>query len=665
MVWPLRVRGVSVDYELFQWMDGPSPGHTRVLGRREASSQASAWMNDRPFARDLDALFREEARPRSHAAASRSLQEAWLVEKIEQGWYLVAEQPSSRGGSAPVTTTVATPQGEAPVAKETLGWFEVTVVDPWGKPVSAVDLEFTYDGNRKKMTTPSSGKVHLADVAASFGSARIVNLKDVRQAVRARWGKTAQPTELPKGLENPGRVRLNAVDPTVSVENEAPSTIVLVKSLLRVRLLGMHFDTNKSFLRPAAMDGIQRVVTVYRKNPSGELLILGHTDRAGDEAYNLDLSVERAEAVKAYLKDDVAAWEAWFEQGKPAQKRWGEHEVRQMISALPCEQTTPGFQRWSNASRGTDLAPDGVAGPKTRKALIEAYMALDGTTLPSAIVPVIHGCGEYFPLSDAGDQGGKDGVAAQENRRVEMFCFDDEVYPPVPGEEATRDEPEYAQWQKQVTEEDDFEEAHKHHALRLVVVNEHDLPVPDLDLELTTAEGVVAKRTDGDGVVELKTASSAPATARLVDPTQLEHPSRAWLSLGPRTTPRPGGASSVALTPKVFTEPFEVTVDVTTNVMIVGLTYLEIRHAYGDFQTPKLADPKALAHLSTFEDGFRLALFATGSALTVKVQASVLEDAGPKILDWFSVDVDQLFDDQENDRFDALLDRMRDIQHEQ
>ena len=56
---------------------------------------------------------------------------------------------------------------------------------------------------------------------------------------------------------------------------------------------------------------------------------------------------------------------------------------------------------------------------------------------------------------------------------------------------------------------------------------------------------------------------------------------------------------------------------------------------------------------------------ATGSALTVKVQASVLEDAGPKILDWFSVDVDQLFDDQENDRFDALLDRMRDIHHEQ
>jgi len=335
-----------------------------------------------------------------------------------------------------------------------------------------------------------------------------------------------------------------------------------------------------------------------------------------------------------------------------------------MISALPCEQTASGFQRWSNAARGTDLKPDGIAGPKTRKALVEAYMALDGTTLPSAIAPVIHGCGEYFPLADAGDQGGKDGVVAQENRRVEMFCFDEEVYPPAPGEKATKDEPEYAQWQRQVTEEDDFEEAEKHHTLRLVVVNEHELPVPDLDLELTTAEGVVKKRTGVNGELELKTASSAPAKVRLVDPAQLEHPARAWLSQGRRTTPRPSDTSWVVLTPKMFTGPFDLSVDVTMKVMIVGLTYLEIRHAYGDYQTPKLADPKALTHVSTFEDGFRLALFATGSSHTVKVQASVLEETGPKILDWFSVDVDQLFDDQESDRFDALLDRMRAIQHE-
>jgi len=291
-------------------------------------------------------------------------------------------------------------------------------------------------------------------------------------------------------------------------------------------------------------------------------------------------------------------------------------------------------------------------------------MALDGTTLPSAIAPVIHGCGEYFPLADAGDQGGKDGVVAQENRRVEMFCFDEEVYPPAPGEKATKDEPEYAQWQRQVTEEDDFEEAEKHHTLRLVVVNEHELPVPDLDLELTTAEGVVKKRTGVNGELELKTASSAPAKVRLVDPAQLEHPARAWLSQGRRTTPRPSDTSWVVLTPKMFTGPFDLSVDVTMKVMIVGLTYLEIRHAYGDYQTPKLADPKALTHVSTFEDGFRLALFATGSSHTVKVQASVLEETGPKILDWFSVDVDQLFDDQESDRFDALLDRMRAIQHE-
>jgi len=322
MLWTLRVRGVEIDYELFRWMDKPSPGHIRVLEPREAARYASSWLNDESFARDIEVLFLEEVRPLHLDADSRPLLEAWLIEELEHGWYLVAEQPWGPGAAAPPATKVETPRVELPVT-EKLGWFEVTVVDPWGKPVSAVDLEFTYEGNRKKVTTPSNGKVRLPDIAASFGTARIVNLKAVRKAVRARWGKALQPSELPGGFENPGRIRLDAVDPTVSVENQAPSTIVLVKSLLRVRLLGMHFDTNKCFLRPSAMGGIQRVVTVYRKNASGELLILGHTDRAGDEAYNLDLSVERAEAVKAYLKDDVAAWEAWFEQGKPAQKRWG------------------------------------------------------------------------------------------------------------------------------------------------------------------------------------------------------------------------------------------------------------------------------------------------------------------------------------------------------
>jgi hypothetical protein len=83
-------------------------------------------------------------------------------------------------------------------------------------------------------------------------------------------------------------------------------------------------------------------------------------------------------------------------------------------------------------------------------------MALDGTTLPTTIEAVVHGCGEYFPRKDEGDAFGKDGVEADENRRVEIFCFDDEIQPPVPGKKGSKTSP-YPQWNAQVTQDVDVE----------------------------------------------------------------------------------------------------------------------------------------------------------------------------------------------------------------
>jgi hypothetical protein len=39
----------------------------------------------------------------------------------------------------------------------------------------------------------------------------------------------------------------------------------------------------------------------------------------------------------------------------------------------------------------------GPINPDTRRALIEEYMATDGTTLPEGTTVVIHGCGESHP----------------------------------------------------------------------------------------------------------------------------------------------------------------------------------------------------------------------------------------------------------------------------
>jgi outer membrane protein OmpA-like peptidoglycan-associated protein len=403
--------------------------------------------------------------------------------------------------------------------EEKLGWFEVTVVDAWGQPVGGIDVEVTHAGNRKKLRTPASGRVRVEQVAESFGSARIVDVPAVRELLRPRWAK--KPPTSPPDVDNPQVLPLADELDAVGLENEKPRTIILVRPLTRVRLIGMHFDTNKSFMRPTAVPGIRRVLADFERSPRGNALVVGHTDTVAEEHYNLDLSLERAEAVKAYLKRDVPAWLAWFDDGKPPKKKWAAREIAQMISALPCEQSVEGFQTWSNEARGTSLVVDGKAGPATRKELVTAYMELGGPSLHASIGIAVHGCGEYFPQEETGDE-----VENEENRRVEIFCFDDVIHPPVPGKKAKKGEPEYDAWKNQVTKDVDVLDAPP---LIITVGAEKEseprLLITDPDGEIVRAfgeeEGV---RHEGSLVFHLDTKQMPASTQLVVERWGVEFP---------------------------------------------------------------------------------------------------------------------------------------------
>ena len=61
------------------------------------------------------------------------------------------------------------------------------------------------------------------------------------------------------------------------------------------------FDTNKAELKPGAMSTLDRLADFMREDRDRHLLIEGHTDSRGDDAYNRSLSEQRAEAVAAAL----------------------------------------------------------------------------------------------------------------------------------------------------------------------------------------------------------------------------------------------------------------------------------------------------------------------------------------------------------------------------
>lgn len=402
-------------------------------------------------------------RIRALVMPSANVTEQAITDAFRFGRFKVLAQPrperkpvklDDASSAAPYVAPAPAKAQDEPVEKH---WFEVKLLDEFGEPIEDTDVVFSQAGRQETLTTDGDGVARWEEIEGpSFADVKIANVASLRETLKPRYEEARERKEPDE--PDVTKVLLGTDDePGRALTAEQQGVLVIGKSLMRLRLIGMHFDTNKCFLREPAMHGIRKVVSAYQQNPSGKLLILGHTDTTADDAYNLDLSVERAESIRAYLKDDVAAWEAWFGDGKPAQKRWGNREVTSMIKALPCEQTVAGFQAWSNEKRGTDLKVDGAAGPKTRKALIEAYMALDGTTLPKAIDAEVHGCGEFFPLGDEGDKGGADNVEAAENRRVEIYCFHDEIVPASPGRKATRGEPQYEAWKSQVTHTYDFE----------------------------------------------------------------------------------------------------------------------------------------------------------------------------------------------------------------
>jgi outer membrane protein OmpA-like peptidoglycan-associated protein len=64
---------------------------------------------------------------------------------------------------------------------------------------------------------------------------------------------------------------------------------------------GLLFDFDSDVLRPPARVNLHELVASFDKYPDTDLMIVGHTDAVGDDAYNQRLSERRAASAAAYL----------------------------------------------------------------------------------------------------------------------------------------------------------------------------------------------------------------------------------------------------------------------------------------------------------------------------------------------------------------------------
>ncbi len=74
----------------------------------------------------------------------------------------------------------------------------------------------------------------------------------------------------------------------------------------RINLYGIQFDFDKDVIKPESKPTLDEIAKLLRAEPELRLAIVGHTDKQGSAAYNVDLSKRRAENVVASLTGEYA-----------------------------------------------------------------------------------------------------------------------------------------------------------------------------------------------------------------------------------------------------------------------------------------------------------------------------------------------------------------------
>ncbi|MEM9075932.1 MAG: OmpA family protein [Bacteroidota bacterium] len=64
---------------------------------------------------------------------------------------------------------------------------------------------------------------------------------------------------------------------------------------------GVYFDTNKSDVKGTSATTLDKLAGIFKEYPKSVILVEGHTDSAGPEDYNMNLSQQRAQSVTNYL----------------------------------------------------------------------------------------------------------------------------------------------------------------------------------------------------------------------------------------------------------------------------------------------------------------------------------------------------------------------------
>jgi outer membrane protein OmpA-like peptidoglycan-associated protein len=151
------------------------------------------------------------------------------------------------------------------------------------------------------------------DIARALAQSRlIVSQRELLSQQRANAQLEARNRQLANALKETDAARMDTIaarKDTIAAREQAADLQRQITELnarptergLVVTLGDVLFDTNKSDLKSGTTTNLAKLAAFLNKYSDRSVLIEGHTDNTGSDAYNLDLSQRRADSVKSWL----------------------------------------------------------------------------------------------------------------------------------------------------------------------------------------------------------------------------------------------------------------------------------------------------------------------------------------------------------------------------
>ena len=150
----------------------------------------------------------------------------------------------------------------------------------------------------------------------------------------AACATTPEPTTAPAAVAPAPR----AAPAPVAAPAPAPAKPAAAKPEKVTTASAVNFDFDRYVIRPDARGKLDDMVGKLRNVNLEVIIAVGHADRLGSDAYNMKLSVRRADSVKAYLVSKGVAASRVYTEGKgerqPVKDCKGEGKTKALIACL-------------------------------------------------------------------------------------------------------------------------------------------------------------------------------------------------------------------------------------------------------------------------------------------------------------------------------------------